>query len=85
VHKGITYRKEALDVYRVTYNKERQKYPEIFAGTKTLTTTPRRYMQTQQHHTVIQLIVWHVNFLEKPRFLILKYLLDSTLLGCYAV
>ena len=77
--------KKALDVYRVITklnNKERQKYPEIFAGTKTLITTPRRNMQTQQHHTVIQLIVWYVNFPEKPRFLILKYLLDSTLLGC---
>ena len=89
MHKGITYLKNALDVYRVitklTNNKERQKYPETFAGTETLITKPRRNMQTQQHHTVLQLILWYVNFPEKPKFLTLKYLLDSTRLGCYAV
>jgi uncharacterized protein YjaZ len=61
VHTGITYLKKALDIYRVitklTKNKKRQKYPETFAGTKTLITKPLRNMQTQQHHTVIQLIV----------------------------
>ena len=83
MREGITYLKKGLDVYRVinklTNNTERQKHPETFAGTETLITKPRRNMQTQQ------LIVWYVNFPEKPKFLTLKCLLESTRLGCYAV